>query len=107
MERILQLILLWAALFGASAALAQSSPMFQFDIPPADLPTAVQKFAATIGGDAVFDNYAARNARTQAVRGTMTAESALNQMLAGTGLTYRYNAVARRVVVGRHLESVP
>jgi len=101
MKRILQLILLWAALFGATAALAQSSPLFQFDIPAADLSTAVQKFAATIGGDAVFDAYAARSVHTQPVRGQMTPESALNQMFAGTGLYYRYDAGKRRVVVGK------
>jgi len=101
MKRILQLLLVWAALFGASAALAQPPQAFQFDIPAADLSTAVQKFAATIGGDAVFDNYAARGVQTHPVHGSMTPESALNQMLAGTGLYYHYNAASRRVVVSK------
>jgi hypothetical protein len=72
---------------------------FSFDIPAGGLNDSMQKFAATVGGDVIFDSFAARDVRTQPVRGQMSPESALNQMLSGTSLYYRYNAAARRVII--------
>ncbi len=83
---------------GASFA-AGSSPNFPFDIPAGNLNDSMQKFAATVGGDVIFDAFAARDVHTQPVRGQMSPESALNQMLSGTSLYYRYNAESRRVVI--------
>jgi hypothetical protein len=79
---------------------AQTSVTFTFDIPAGSLQASIQRFAGTIGGDAVFD-HTATSAQTRPVRGQMSPESALNEMLSGTGLSYRYNAAARRVVVSR------
>jgi hypothetical protein len=59
----------------------------------------MDRFAATVGADVVFDAFAARDVRTQPVRGQMSPESALDQMLSGTDLYYRYNAAARRVIL--------
>ena len=72
---------------------------FQFDIPAGGLKDSMEKFAATVGGDVIFDAFAARDVHTQPVRGQMSPESALNQMLSGTSLYYRYDAGSRRVVV--------
>ncbi|HZP88831.1 MAG TPA: STN domain-containing protein [Burkholderiales bacterium] len=85
-------------LAGASFA-ASPSPGFQFDIPAGGLKESMEKFAATVGGDVVFDAFAARDVHTQPVRGQMSPESALNQMLSGTSLYYRYDAGSRRVVI--------
>ncbi len=90
----------------ASFAAGPASTGFQFDIPAASLGVAMEKWAATIGGDVVFDAYSARVAQTRQVRGQMSPESALNQMLAGTDLSYTYNAVARRAVITRRRASV-
>ncbi len=86
------------AVSGAGLA-ADPSPGFQFDIPAGNLSDSVQRFAATVGGDAIFDSFAARDVHTQQVHGQMSPESALNQMLSGTGLYYRYDAASRRVVI--------
>ena len=86
------------AVSGASFA-AGPSPNFAFDIPAGNLGDSMQKFAATVGGDVIFDAFAARDVHTQPVRGQMSPESALDQMLSGTSLYYRYSAESRRVVI--------
>jgi hemoglobin/transferrin/lactoferrin receptor protein len=94
-------LLAFAVAAAVSAAAATSPGNFQFDIPSGPLAPSIERFAATIGGDAIFDHTAPQGVQTQPVRGPMTPESALNQMLSGTGLYYRYNATSRRVVISR------
>jgi len=95
-RRLAAIVLL--AVSGASFG-ADPSPGFQFDIPAGNLNDSMQRFAATVGGDVVFDSFAARDVHTQPVRGQMSPESALNQMLSGTNLYYRYDAGSRRLVI--------
>ncbi len=94
MNRFLKALMLTLA-----PAIAAAQGSFQFDIPAGGLKESVEKFAGTVGGDVVFDAFAARDVHTQPVRGQMSPEAALNQMFSGTGLYYNYNAATRRVIV--------
>lgn len=88
-----------AALFAfAGAAFAQTAG-FHFDIPAGGLKDSMDRFASTVGADVIFDSFAARDVHTQPVRGQMSPEAALNQMLTGTSLYYRYNAATKRVLI--------
>jgi hypothetical protein len=88
-----------ALLAVASASFAAADTGFNFDIPAGGLKESADKFAATVGGEVVFDAFAARDVRTQPVHGRMSPESALNQMFSGTHLYYRYDAGSRRVII--------
>lgn len=62
---------------------------YAFDIPAQNLTDALAKFGRTTKRQIVFDGRQTRTAHSQAVRGTMTAEAALAQLLQNTGFASR------------------
>ncbi|MCB1104643.1 MAG: TonB-dependent receptor [Cephaloticoccus sp.] len=84
------LILLRAALAGAlllSVAFAADSKRKSYDIPAGDAGQALREFSAVSGLEVLFAAEAVRGVRTAAVRGDLTAQEAIELLLADTGLT--------------------
>jgi iron complex outermembrane receptor protein len=63
-----------------------------YDIPALPLNEALVRFSQVTGLDVVVDQDLVKGKRSTAVRGAMAAESALQRMLAGTGLSARVTA---------------
>jgi hypothetical protein len=59
------------------------------DIPAQGLGPALQTLARERGFQIVYASHEVNSLRTQGARGELTSEEALNQILIGTGLTYR------------------
>ena len=76
----------------AAEILAQAAQQRSFDIPTQPLPSALPLFGQQAGIQISADGNLVRDLRTAGVSGTMTVETALRQLLAGTGLVYRFAA---------------
>lgn len=74
------------ALFFASAAFAQSAPVYQFDIPAQSLIQALKDFSAASSQQIVFSDAIIGDRRAPPLRGTYTRDQALAILLQGTGL---------------------
>jgi iron complex outermembrane receptor protein len=61
-----------------------------FDIPPQALGTALVRFSEATGIQLFMDSTIARGLQSPGVRGTMSRTDALSQLLAGSGLVYRF-----------------
>lgn len=78
---------------GALTALAPAAPAYaqqqtyNFDIPTQDLGSALRVFARASRQQVTFDDGAVRAKRAPALRGSYTAEQALDLLLSGSGLT--------------------
>jgi iron complex outermembrane receptor protein len=70
--------------------LAQAQESMVFDIPAQPLAGAVTAFGRQSGFQVSVDQATLANLRSAAVSGRMTPEDALRQMLAGTGVTWRF-----------------
>ena len=89
--------------------LAQSSgsriaPTISFDIPAQPLRTALLAFGRQAGLQVTVESVATAGKQARAVVGSFTAEEALQRLLAGTDLTWRYvdaDTVALERAVGR------
>ena len=62
-----------------------------FDIPAQDLNAALLTFADRAGLQLVFDVGLVEGLRNAALNGTFTAREGLSRLLAGTGMTFRFN----------------
>ncbi|HET9218851.1 MAG TPA: TonB-dependent receptor, partial [Terriglobia bacterium] len=74
------------------ALLTQTAPVYRFDIPAASLGEAMAFFQKVTGLKVTPSREDFNALSTSGVRGEFTAERALQQLLAGTGLAYRYTA---------------
>jgi TonB-dependent receptor len=81
----------------AAPTLAQSR---QFDVPAQAAETAISMFGHQAGVQIVAARTYTHGKRTKAVRGTMPVESALSQMLEGTGLQAQKSGPQTYVIVG-------
>ncbi|MFD2141199.1 TonB-dependent siderophore receptor [Ancylobacter oerskovii] len=99
---------LMAAALGASAPAAHAQAQatasvaparIAFDIPAQDLNGAVLSFAQKAGVRVFFDTAKFGGRRSSAVSGTMSPPQALDALLRGTGLTYRFTAPNRVTIV--------
>jgi len=81
-----------AALIGASAAASAQSARDRVHthIPPEALGPALRSLAQEFGFQIVYPSKDIAAVRTRGITGSFTLEQALEQALAGTGLTYRY-----------------
>jgi len=70
--------------------LAQAQESMVFDIPAQPLAGAVTAFGRQSGFQVSVDQATLANLRSAAVSGRMTPEDAMRQMLAGTGITWRF-----------------
>lgn len=77
-------------LLASSPAVAQTAQTHAFAIPAQPLVTALARFTEISGVQFFFDAGMARNAQSPGVTGNLTPEAALQGLLAGTGLTYRF-----------------
>lgn len=91
------ILLLTINMLGAGIAAAQEQPQrmqslqtINFNIPPQSLGSALNAFAETSGWQVSFPAEMAAEATSPGVSGTHTPEAALQTLLAGTGLTYRF-----------------
>ncbi len=94
-------LLLWAS--ATTGVVAQSAMPSSFDVSAQSLDAALPLFGQQAGLQVSVDGDLVRDLRTNGVTGTMTVEEALQQLLAGTDLTYRFTAAdsvtLERVVV--------
>jgi len=67
-----------------------ASRTYEFSIPPQSLAGAIAAFSRTTGLDVIGDGGIGRDVKSPGVSGVMLAAQALSQLLAGTGLSYRY-----------------
>ncbi|WP_421706485.1 TonB-dependent receptor domain-containing protein [Algihabitans sp.] len=86
-----------------TGALAQSQTQASFDVSAQSLTAALPLFGQQAGIQVSVDGDLVSDLRTNGVTGSMSVEAALQQLLAGTGLTYRFTAAdsvtLERVVV--------
>ncbi|HMR33031.1 MAG TPA: TonB-dependent siderophore receptor [Geminicoccaceae bacterium] len=61
-----------------------------FDIPPQPLAQALMRFGRESGLQLFFDDAMTRGVASAGARGSFTPQQALDRLLAGTGLTYRF-----------------
>ncbi|MGU3497025.1 TonB-dependent receptor domain-containing protein [Xanthobacteraceae bacterium A53D] len=80
----------------AQPAAAQSDSI-AFDIPPQQLNRALVAYSAATGSQLLFDASIARGKTAPGVRGTLTRAQALQQLLAGSGLSYSINGGTVRI----------
>ncbi|MEI9988971.1 MAG: TonB-dependent receptor [Rhizomicrobium sp.] len=73
-------------LAGASGALAQSAPVYQFDIPAEKLGQALKDFSAASSQQIVFSDDVVGERSAPALRGSYTRDQALALLLQGTDL---------------------
>ena len=95
------------ALASTSAVLAQEPPLeaqasrtANFDIGSQPLAQALTAFGRQSGMQIAVDSAAVAGKTSGSVNGTMTAEQALRQLLAGSGLTYQFTSANAVTVAG-------
>lgn len=81
---------LFAFAFAAAAMAADATR--KFDLPSGDAAQTLKQFAAQSGREIVYAVSAVANVKTRAVRGDMTAQEALRQMVADTPLVITQDA---------------
>jgi iron complex outermembrane recepter protein len=74
----------------APQAIAQT--VRQFSIPAQSVSSALVRYSTLTGVNLVYDGELSGGLRSSAVNGQLSQEQALGQLLAGTGLTYRFGA---------------
>jgi iron complex outermembrane recepter protein len=95
------------ALSSTSSALAQEPPLeaqasrtATFDIPSQPLAQALTAFGRQSGMQIAVDTAAVAGKTSGSINGPMTAEQALRQLLAGSGLTYQFTSANAVTVAG-------
>lgn len=84
----------------AEAQQAQASTTTTFDIPAQPLASALTTFGRQAGLQVVFDSAATAGKSTAGISGMMTAAQAMQQLLAGTGATFRFSSSTSITVMG-------
>ena len=69
-----------------------SQPVRRFEIPAGPLDAVLTEFERISGLKIVLSQEGIRNVASPGVSGVYTPEQALSKLLAGTGLTYRFNS---------------
>jgi hypothetical protein len=75
---------------GGHAQLATPDPEFSFDIPSLPLESALASFGAETGFQILYDTALTAGRRSHEVRGKYSPDTALRQLLSGTGLSFDY-----------------
>lgn len=71
---------------------AQAAQRYQFNIPAGPLPSALAQYGQQTGRQVTANTDSIRGVATPGVQGHLTAEEALQRLLAGTGATYTVGA---------------
>ena len=72
--------------------LAQAERTYEFDIPSKPLPRAIADFSAVTGLQVLYTETSTYDHTASALRGAFTARQALDRLVAGSGLIYRYTS---------------
>lgn len=94
-----------AAPAAEAAAPQAASQTVRFNVPPGPLANGLARYADASGVQLLYSTELADGLRTQGVRGSFTREEALNRLLAGTGLTFRF-VDERTVQIARPAQTV-
>ena len=70
--------------------LAQAERTYEFDIPSKPLPRAIADFSAVTGLQVLYTETSTYDHTAPPLRGAFTANQALERLVAGSGLSYRY-----------------
>lgn len=70
----------------------QAERTYDFDIPPKPLPEAIADFSAVTGLQVLYTETSTYDHAAPALRGAFTAKQALDRLMAGSGLSYRYTS---------------
>lgn len=81
------------------AVAVPASARIAFDIPAQDLNGAILSFAQKAGVRVFFDTQRFGGRRSSSVQGSYSTQEALDRLLAGTGLTYRFTAPNRVTII--------
>lgn len=92
-------MLVAALLFAFQAGVALAGPTAQFDIPAQPLAAALSSVASQAGVQVVFRAEVVGNVRSIALKGAMSVETALERLLAGSGLKFEQEGERNYVVV--------
>ncbi len=87
---LILMLLLGAPKLAWSQSEGGDDQAFEFDIPRQTLDSALESFAKTTGLQVLYASELTRNLATKGVRGRRSAVEALDTILTGTSLTYRY-----------------
>ena len=71
---------------------AQAERRYEFDIPSRPLPQAIADFSAATGLQVLYTETSTYDHTAPALRGVFTARQALDRLVAGSGLIYRYTS---------------
>lgn len=82
----------------AQSATQNSTGQYAFSIAPQSLSSAMVAFQSVTGISVLADASVPQNVNSPGVSGSLTAENALAQMLAGTGLSYSISANTARII---------
>ncbi|MEM8790970.1 MAG: TonB-dependent receptor [Pseudomonadota bacterium] len=93
-----------AALTTTPAVAQQTEGAKTFSIPNQPLPTALLAFADQSGLTLVYDARIARGGRSPGVSGRLPVDAALNELLSGSGLSYRFTS-AESVTISQSVAS--
>jgi iron complex outermembrane recepter protein len=85
-------ILLGTAAFLAMTPQAIAQSVRQYSIPAQSVSSALVRYSTLTGVNLVYDGELSGGLRSSAVSGQLSQEQALGQLLAGTGLSYRFGA---------------
>lgn len=92
-------MLVAALLLAFQAGFALAGPSAQFDIPAQPLAAALSSVASQAGVQVVFRAEVVGSVRSIALKGTMSVETALERLLAGSGLKFEQEGERNYVVV--------
>jgi outer membrane receptor protein involved in Fe transport len=95
-----------AAIAAAAPAQAQSTPQINYNIPAQDLGKALTDLARQSNREIYFSSDLTRGKRAPAVKGAVSTDQALRQLLAGSGLTYKL-AASGAITIERELGNGP
>lgn len=93
-------------LLSSLAASAADDSRRRYDIPAGEAAAALQRYSALSGRETLFAAAVVRGVRTPAVAGELTAQEALDALLAGTGLVATVDAASGAVAVRREVSGV-
>lgn len=88
-----------ALILSLQAAVALAGPTAKFDIPTQPLSSALRALASQAGVQLVFTPEIVGAVKAAAIKGEMSVEAALTQLLAGSGLEFRQEGERNYVVV--------
>lgn len=91
------------AMGAAGPVLAQEATSYA--IPAGPLDSALARFGATSGLQVLYSSAVTAGLRSPGVSGTLPAEEALAQLLAGSGLSYRFNGPNSVTLIGADVQA--